>query len=162
MAQGIQKQIRIFPTIEPEGHLIQVSRKMLRADSVHVPSWPALILKPAMAAAIDVQKHARQRTARSSFAMHPAFPSPLYHPGSLQGQLPPGVAELTWCSSRKLLEMKMRTSASKLPLAIQSQDLLHLGPGALVSAREVPRCGSNTRHSQTLVAFPANDACAGR
>src|SRR5260370_28936408 len=55
---------------------------------------PALILEPAMAAAIDVQKHARQRTPGSSFAMHPAFPSPLYQPGSLQGQLHPGVAEL--------------------------------------------------------------------
>src|ERR1700730_5600872 len=38
-------------------------------------------------AAIDVQQHARQRTPRSSFAMHPAFPSPLYQPDSLQGQL---------------------------------------------------------------------------
>src|SRR5882672_49848 len=55
---------------------------------------PALILEPAMAAAIDGQEHARQRTPRSSFAMHPAFPSPLYQPGSLPGQLHPGVAEL--------------------------------------------------------------------
>src|SRR5258705_13852151 len=46
---------------------------------------PALILKPAMAAAIDVQKHARQRTTRSSFAMHHAPPSPHYQPASLQG-----------------------------------------------------------------------------
>jgi hypothetical protein len=27
MTQGIQKQIGILPTIEPEGHLIQVSRE---------------------------------------------------------------------------------------------------------------------------------------
>ena len=34
---------------------------------------PALILKPAVSAAIDVQQHARQRPPRSPFAMHPAL-----------------------------------------------------------------------------------------
>jgi hypothetical protein len=34
---------------------------------------PALILEPAMPAAIDVQQHSWQRTPRSAFAMHPAW-----------------------------------------------------------------------------------------
>src|SRR5882762_9866785 len=51
---------------------------------------PALILEPAMTAAIYVQEHARQHTPGSSFAMHPAFPSPALRPGLLEGPLPPG------------------------------------------------------------------------
>src|SRR5258708_26219445 len=97
---------------------------------------PALILEPAMAAAIDVQKHARQRTPGSSFAMHPAFPSPRYQPGSLQGQLHPGVAELNRVLLPQLL-VKMPHVQIEILLAIQSQYLLHLA-----QRNSFPRRGS--------------------
>src|SRR6266852_2399481 len=86
---------------------------------------PAFILEPAMAAAINVQEHARQRTPGSSFAMHPAFPSPLYQPGSLQSQLHPGVAELNLVLLAQLL-VKMTHVQIEILLAIQSEYLLHL------------------------------------
>jgi hypothetical protein len=34
MSQSIQKQIGLLPTIEAEGHLVQVSREMLSANLV--------------------------------------------------------------------------------------------------------------------------------
>src|SRR6266576_1477307 len=81
-----------------------------------------------MAAAIAVVENDRQRPQRSSLAMHPAFPSPLYQPGSLQGQLHPGVAELNLVLLPQLL-VKMPHVQIEIPLAIQFQYLLHLGQG---------------------------------
>src|SRR6202035_579914 len=94
----------------------------------------ALILKPAMPAAIDVQKHARQRTPGSSFAMHPAFPSPRYQPGSLQSQLHPGVAELNLVLLAQLLVKK-------------SQYVLHLGERTSFRRR-----GSSSAIEQPVIA----------
>src|SRR6266851_5248693 len=109
---------------------------------------PALILEPAMAAAIDVQKHAWQHTPGSSFAMHSAFPSSLYQPGSLQGQLHPGVAELNLVLLAQLL-VKMPHVQIEILLAIQSQHLAPPGPAELVSATGFLVCDRTTRHSQT-------------
>src|ERR1700730_5498103 len=121
---------------------------------------PALILEPAMAATIDVQEHARQRTPGSSFAMHPAFPSPLYPPGSLQGQLHPGVAELNLVLLPQLL-VKMPHVQIEIP-----RDTVPVpappGPAELVSATGFLVGDRTTRHSQTPGSAPANDACAGR
>src|SRR6266536_1745379 len=89
---------------------------------------PALILEPAMPAAIDVQQHTRQRTPRSSFAMHSALAPPLYQPGSLQGQFHPGVAECNLVLGAQLL-MKMSHVQIEILLPVESQNLLHQGHG---------------------------------
>src|SRR5580704_17505254 len=107
---------------------------------------PALVLEPAMAAAIDVQKHARQHTPGSSFAMHSAFPSPRCQPGSLQGLLHPGVAELNLMLFPQLL-VKMPHVQIEILLAIQSQYLLHLGP-----RNSLRRRGSSSAIEQPVIA----------
>src|SRR6266567_3803763 len=54
---------------------------------------PALVLKPAMAAAVQVQQHAGQRASRPPLAMRPTLATFLHQPRSLQRQLHPGVAQ---------------------------------------------------------------------
>src|SRR6266498_4421704 len=81
-----------------------------------------------MPAAIDVQQHTRQRTPRSSFAMHSALAPPLYQPGSLQGQFHPGVAECNLVLGAQLL-MKMSHVQIEILLPVESQNLLHQGHG---------------------------------
>src|SRR5207244_1582454 len=89
---------------------------------------PALILEPAMPAAIDVQQHTRQRTPRSAFAMHPAFAPPFYQPGSLQAQFHSCVAQFNLVLCAQLL-MKMPHVQIEILLPIESQNLLHQGQG---------------------------------
>src|SRR5712671_5872781 len=85
---------------------------------------PALVLEPTMPAAVDVQQHTRQRTPWSSLTMHPAFASPLYQSGSLQGQFHPGVAEFNLVLLAELL-VKMTHVQIVIALPVQPQNLLY-------------------------------------
>src|SRR5437899_13022509 len=54
---------------------------------------PALVLKPSVQAALDVQQHAGQRPPWTPLAMHPALAPPRHQSCPLQGLLHPAVAE---------------------------------------------------------------------
>src|ERR1035438_1680327 len=54
---------------------------------------PALILKPLVMAAVDMQHHARQRAPFPALAMHATLRLPLHQARSLEGLLHPGVAQ---------------------------------------------------------------------
>ncbi len=59
----------------------------------HQQVVPALVLEPAMPAAIDVQQHPRQRPALAPLAMHSPLALPRHQSRSLQRQLDPGVTQ---------------------------------------------------------------------
>src|SRR5205807_7607919 len=67
---------------------------------------PALVLKPSVPAALDVQQHAGQRPPWTPLAMHPALAPPRHQSCPLQGLLHPAVAEFDLMLIAELL-MKM-------------------------------------------------------
>src|SRR3989475_2779134 len=85
---------------------------------------PALILKPTVTAAIDVQHQAGQRPPRTPLAMHSSLaPSP-HQSGTLQRQLHPGVAQLDLVLVLQLL-LEMPHVQIEIPIAVEPQHLLH-------------------------------------
>ena len=64
---------------------------------------PALILKPLVMAAVDMQHHARQRTTLPAFAVDASLRLPLHQAGALQRLLHPGVAQPDPVLLRELL-----------------------------------------------------------
>src|SRR5208283_5009286 len=94
----------------------------------------ALVLEPAMTAAIDVQQHAGQRSPFPSLAMHPALAASRYQPGPLQSLFYPGVAQL-YSVLRPQLLVKMLHVQIEIAIPIQSQDLLHRRQGNALGGR---------------------------
>jgi len=64
----------------------------VRADFPVVLDAP-FVLKPLVAAAIDMQQHPRQGPPRAPLAMHPTLASPRHQPGALQHPFHPAIAE---------------------------------------------------------------------
>src|SRR5947207_9014677 len=114
---------------------------------------PALILEPAMPAAIDVQQHTWQRAPRSAFAMHPALAPPLYQPGSLQGQFHPGVAQCNLVLGAQLL-MKMPHVQIEILLPVESQNLFHQRHGDSLGRRLPPPSIEQPVIAELFVALP--------
>src|SRR5438045_5498000 len=114
---------------------------------------PALILEPAMPAAIDVQQHTWQRAPRSAFAMHPALPPALYQPGSLQGQFHPGVAQCNLVLGAQLL-MKMSHVQIEILLPVESQNLFHQRHGDSLGRRLPPPSIEQPVIAELFVALP--------
>jgi len=81
---------------------------------------PALILKPAVLTAIDVQQHARQRSPWPPLAMLSALASPRGQPRSLQHSFDPAVAELNLVLAPELL-VEVPHVQIEVALAIQLQ-----------------------------------------
>ncbi len=87
---------------------------------------PAGVLKPAMATAVQMQQHPRQRAPRPWLAMHPTLAALLDQPRPLQRQLHPGVAELEALLLAQLL-VKMAHVEVGVLLLVEPQDLFHRG-----------------------------------
>src|SRR5437660_2842730 len=85
---------------------------------------PALILKPLVAAAVDMQQHPWQRTPLTPFAMHPALPAPRHQPRSLQRLLHPGVTQFDPVFGLQLL-VKMLHVQIKIFFPVEPQYLLY-------------------------------------
>src|ERR1017187_8552952 len=85
---------------------------------------PALILEPAMLAALSVRKHPRQRSPRTQLAMHSPFAALRHHPGPLQQSLHPAVADLDLVFLLQLL-VKVPHVQIEILLPIQPQHFLH-------------------------------------
>src|SRR5437588_1999191 len=85
---------------------------------------PALVLKPAVPAAVDVQQHAGQRPPWTPLAMHPALAPPGHQSRPLQCLLHPAVAEFNPMLIAELL-MKMPHVQIVIAVTIQPQHLLH-------------------------------------
>src|SRR5258708_5401341 len=85
---------------------------------------PPFILKPLVAAAVDVQQHPRQRPPLAPFAMHPALAPPRHQPRSLQRLLHPGVAQLDAMLSFQLL-VKMLYVHVEILLPVEREYFLH-------------------------------------
>ena len=60
----------------------------------HYQVVPAMITKPLVLTAVDVQQHPGQRSPRPTLPMHAPFPALLHQTGSLQRQLHPRVTQL--------------------------------------------------------------------
>ena len=86
---------------------------------------PALILKPLMIAAVDVQHHPRQRTPLTPLAMHAAPGLALHQTGSLQRLLHPRVAQPDLMFLAELL-MKVPHVQIEVLVPIQAQNLFGL------------------------------------
>src|SRR5437899_9607976 len=85
---------------------------------------PALVLKPSVPAALDVQQHAAQRPPWTPLATPPALAPPRHQSCPLQGLLHPAVAEFDLMLIAELL-MKMPHVQIVIAVAIQPQYLLH-------------------------------------
>src|ERR1700730_4686691 len=85
---------------------------------------PAIILKPAMLAAIDVQQHARQRAPRTPLAMNPALTPTGDQPGSLQHSFDPAVTELNLLLGAQLF-VKVTHVQIEILLPVELQNALH-------------------------------------
>src|SRR5713226_9448625 len=114
---------------------------------------PALVLEPAMPAAIDVQQHAGQRPPRPPLTMHPAFSSARYQSRSLQGLFHPAVAELDLMVGHQLL-VKMPHVQIVIPLAIESQHLLHHPQRDSLRRRPTPPAIKQSVIAELLVTLP--------
>jgi hypothetical protein len=81
----------------PRRFLLHQLRVIYLAGGViqnHHQVVPALVLKPLVLAAVDVQQHPRQRSPRAPPPMRPTPLTALHQPGPLQRPLYPGVAQL--------------------------------------------------------------------
>jgi hypothetical protein len=78
---------------------------------------PALILKPLVAAAIDVQQHAWYGPPFTPFSVHAPLAFPRHQPSSVQSLLDPGVTELNLMLLHELL-VEMQHVEVKILLSI--------------------------------------------
>jgi len=98
----------------------------------------AVILKPAMRAAINVQQHARQRPARPPAAMRSALAFSRHQSGALQRLLDPAIAELDALLLAQLF-MEMAHVEVEILLLIQGEHLFHrLQRHAVIAALAAP------------------------
>src|ERR1035437_2943219 len=108
---------------------------------------PALILKPLVMAAGDMQHHARQWAPFPALAVHAALRLPLHQAGPLEGLLYPGVAQPDLVLLSKLL-VEMAHVQVEILLSIQIQNLLGLGLRHPLTAGHTPpaaqRCSGTT------------------
>ena len=114
---------------------------------------PALVLKPLVLAAVDMQQHPRHRTARTPLAMHPALAPSGHQSRALQCQLHPGVAQIDPVLVAELL-VKMPHVQVEIPLAIKPQHLLHLGQRHPPAARRPPPPVEQPVVAMLFVALP--------
>ncbi len=96
----------------------------------------ALILKPLVIAAVDVQHHPRQWTALTPLAMHATPGLPLHQASCLQRLLDPRVAQPDPVFLDELL-MKVAHVQIEVPVPVQAQNLfrLHFGTRLLLGFR---------------------------
>ena len=95
---------------------------------------PALILKPLVKAAVDMQHHARQGATFTTLAMNSPLRLPLHPPSALQRLLDPYVSQVDLVLLRQLL-VKMAHVQVKVLLPLRIQNLLGLGLRHPLAAR---------------------------
>src|SRR6201993_3975885 len=88
---------------------------------------PAFVLKPPVAAAVDMQQHPRQRPPLTPLAMRPALASSPHQARSLQGLLHPGVTQFDPVLGLQLL-VKVLHVQIEILLPVQCEHFLHRPP----------------------------------
>src|SRR5271170_1800730 len=130
--QGAEQSLLLEP-LSPSGHhclrrfLLHHLRVVNLTGAIiqnHDQIVPALLSQPTVPAAVDVQPHPRQGSARSSFAVRSALAPTRHHPRSLQNPFHPAVAEPNLMLGPQLL-VKVLHIQIEITLPVQLQHPLH-------------------------------------
>jgi hypothetical protein len=120
---------------------------------------PAFVLKPLLAATVDVQLHRRQRPPWAPFAMHPTLASPRYQPSTLEHAFLPSYSRARsgalWPASREnAADYHRNSSPDSAPTPAPTP------PWAPASAKASLASGQTARETSSPRNGPAS-ACAG-
>src|ERR1700674_2106499 len=118
LAQRLQHRARRFlldqlRVIDFAGRVIQRHQQVVAA----------VIGKPGVRAAVQIQQHSRQRSPHPPLAVRPAPPPLAHQPRALQGQLDPGITQADAVLLPELL-VKVAHVEIEILLPVQPQDLL--------------------------------------